>query len=215
MLSRISKALTGRTLYDQFELIVSGIVLFLVSTVIVFTTILTTIELIRDFLTGIKFLDAEVFKDTFGLILILILLEFNHSIVSALRQRAGSIQVSIIVLITITVIARKLILLDYASATPETLLGLGVSHSPLGCFTGSSRASSGGGAPPRSSRNTVAESTQTEELSNARLPTVLARAVLGAQGLGFPLRVFRMRLGWPGQEGQARCIIDAEEDTVE
>jgi uncharacterized membrane protein (DUF373 family) len=61
-----------------------------------------------------------------GLILtILILLEFNHSIISALRQRAGSIQVSIIVLITITVIARKLILLDYASATPETLLGLG------------------------------------------------------------------------------------------
>jgi hypothetical protein len=54
-----------------------------------------------------------------------------------------------------------------------------------------------------------------EELSNARLPTVLARAVLGAQGIGFPLRVFRMRLGWPGQEGQARCIIDAEEETVE
>jgi uncharacterized membrane protein (DUF373 family) len=126
MLSRISKALTGRTLYDQFELIVSGIVLFLVSAVIVFTTILTTIELIQDFLMGMKFLDAEVFKDTFGLILtILILLEFNHSIVSALRRRAGSIQVSIIVLITITVIARKLILLDYASATPETLLGLG------------------------------------------------------------------------------------------
>ena len=113
MLSRINKALTGRTLYDQFELIVSGILLFLVSTVIVFTTILTTIELIRDFLTGMTFLDAQVFKDTFGLILtILILLEFNHSIVSALRQRAGSIQVSIIVLITITVIARKLILLD-------------------------------------------------------------------------------------------------------
>ena len=126
MLSRIGKALTGRTLYDQFELIVSGIVLFLVSVVIVFTTVLTTIQVTRDFLMGMKFLDAEVFKDTFGLILtILILLEFNHSIVSALRQRAGSIQVSIIVLITITVIARKLILLDYSSATPETLLGLG------------------------------------------------------------------------------------------
>jgi uncharacterized membrane protein (DUF373 family) len=34
-------------------------------------------------------------------------------------------QVSIIVLISITVIARKLILLDYASASLETLLGLG------------------------------------------------------------------------------------------
>jgi CRISPR-associated protein Csx14 len=49
-------------------------------------------------------------------------------------------------------------------------------------------------------------------VSSARLPTVLARAVLGAQGLGFPIRLFRMRLGWPGQEGQARCIIDAEEE---
>ena len=126
MLSRLKKGLTGRTFYDQFELIVSGIVLFLVSTVIIYTTILTSIVLIHDFLMGMAFIDAEVFKDTFGLILtILILLEFNHSIVSALRRRSGSIQVSIIVLITITVIARKLILLDYASASPETLLGLG------------------------------------------------------------------------------------------
>jgi len=74
----------------------------------------------------VQFIEVAAFKDTFGPILtILILLEFNHSIVSALRRRAGSIQVSIIVLITITVIARKLILLDYASATPESLLALG------------------------------------------------------------------------------------------
>jgi CRISPR-associated protein Csx14 len=52
-------------------------------------------------------------------------------------------------------------------------------------------------------------------VSNARLPTVLARAVLGAHSLGFPMRVFRMRLGWPGQEGQARCIIAAEEENIE
>lgn len=51
-------------------------------------------------------------------------------------------------------------------------------------------------------------------VSNARLPTVFARAVLGAQSLGFPMRVFRMRLGWPGREGQARCIIDAEEENI-
>jgi CRISPR-associated protein Csx14 len=43
----------------------------------------------------------------------------------------------------------------------------------------------------------------------------LARAVLGAQSVGFPLRVFRMRLGWPGQEGQARCIVDAEEENIQ
>jgi len=126
MFSRIKRELTERTFYEQFELIVSGIVLFLVSTIIVYATILTSITLIQDFLLEMQFVEVAAFKDTFGLILtILILLEFNHSIVSALRQRAGSIQVNIIVLITITVIARKLILLDYASASPESLAGLG------------------------------------------------------------------------------------------
>jgi CRISPR-associated protein Csx14 len=49
-------------------------------------------------------------------------------------------------------------------------------------------------------------------VSSAVLPTSLARAVLGTGNIGFPMRVFRMRLGWPGQEGQARCIIDAQEE---
>jgi CRISPR-associated protein Csx14 len=49
-------------------------------------------------------------------------------------------------------------------------------------------------------------------VTNVRLPTVLACPVLGGEGLGYPIRIFRMRLGWPGQEGQARCIIDAQEE---
>jgi CRISPR-associated protein Csx14 len=49
---------------------------------------------------------------------------------------------------------------------------------------------------------------------DAMLPTVFARAVLGGQSPGFPIRLFRMRLGWPAQEGQARCIIDACEEFV-
>jgi len=51
-------------------------------------------------------------------------------------------------------------------------------------------------------------------VSNAMLPTVFVRAVLGGESLGFPIRLFRMRLGWPGQEGQARCIIDAQEEPL-
>lgn len=49
-------------------------------------------------------------------------------------------------------------------------------------------------------------------VSSAVLPTLFVRAALGARPLGFPMRVFRMTLGWPGQEGQARCIIDAQEE---
>lgn len=45
------------------------------------------------------------------------------------------------------------------------------------------------------------------------LPTMFARAVLGGHGLGFPYRRFQMRLGWPGQEGQARCIVDTREES--
>jgi CRISPR-associated protein Csx14 len=45
------------------------------------------------------------------------------------------------------------------------------------------------------------------------LPPLLLRAALGAADLPFPRRVFRMRLDWPGQEGQARCITDVIEET--
>jgi CRISPR-associated protein Csb3 len=50
-------------------------------------------------------------------------------------------------------------------------------------------------------------------VSNEWLPVVLVRAVLGGGDAGFPRRSFSMRLGWPGKKGQARCIINAEEES--
>lgn len=44
------------------------------------------------------------------------------------------------------------------------------------------------------------------------LPPSILRAALGCAALSFPQRVFSMRLGWPGQEGQARCITDVIEE---
>jgi len=41
---------------------------------------------------------------------------------------------------------------------------------------------------------------------------ILIRAALGAAPLPFPQRLFWMRLGWPGQENQARCITDVIEE---
>lgn len=41
---------------------------------------------------------------------------------------------------------------------------------------------------------------------------VFLRAALGAGHLPFPRRTFRMRLDWPGQENQARCITDIIEE---
>ena len=116
----------GRTLYEWFEQIILGIVVFIISLVIVYSLILATITLLNDLISGIGFVEISALKDTFGLILtVIILVEFNHSIVLAIRQRSGAIQVRIVVLITVIVLARKLVLLDYAAASVETLLGLG------------------------------------------------------------------------------------------
>jgi CRISPR-associated protein Csx14 len=49
-------------------------------------------------------------------------------------------------------------------------------------------------------------------ISSAFLPASLSRIVLGAVDIGFPMRTFKMILGWPGKENQARCIIDAREE---
>jgi uncharacterized membrane protein (DUF373 family) len=71
-------------------------------------------------------MDADVLKDVFGSILtILILIEFNHSIAFAITRRSGILQARVIVLIAILVIARKVILLDFGTATFETLIGVG------------------------------------------------------------------------------------------
>jgi CRISPR-associated protein Csx14 len=47
------------------------------------------------------------------------------------------------------------------------------------------------------------------------LPPSVLRLALGATALPFPIRRFRMRLDWPGQEGQARSITTVTEETVE
>jgi len=109
-----------------FENIVSAILLIMVSIIIVYAVGLVAITVAEDFRSGVYFAQSGALKDTFGLILVvLILIEFNHSIALAMRQGIGVLQVRIIVLIAIIVILRKLILLDYSSTTLSTFLGLG------------------------------------------------------------------------------------------
>jgi uncharacterized membrane protein (DUF373 family) len=112
--------------YARFELIVSGILLVFVSIIIVYALVVLTVTLFSELTAGVHLIESAALKDTFGLILtILILVEFNHSIALSMRRRSGALQVRVIVLIAIIVIARKLILLDYAKTTIETLSGLG------------------------------------------------------------------------------------------
>lgn len=44
------------------------------------------------------------------------------------------------------------------------------------------------------------------------LPSSLHRAALGGCAFPFPQRFFEMHLGWPGKEGQARCILEVIEE---
>ncbi len=114
------------TSYERFEQIVSRVVMLFISVVIVYSLVLVAIQLVDHFRLGIAFLDADVLKDVFGSILtILILIEFNHSIAFAITRRSGILQARVIVLIAILVIARKVILLDFATATFESLIGIG------------------------------------------------------------------------------------------
>ncbi len=112
------------TSYQRFEQVVSRIIMAFIAAVIVYSIGLAAIELVIDFGLGRAFVEQELLQDVFGSILtILILLEFNHSIAVSLKQKTGILQTRIVVLIAILVIARKIILLDFKTASIETLAG--------------------------------------------------------------------------------------------
>ncbi len=113
------------TYYERFEQLASRIVMMLISALIVYLLIFVAINLFDQFKQGVAFADVEALKDVFGSILtVLILIEFNHSIALAISKRSGVLQVRFIVLIAILVIARKVILLDFSTATFEQLIGI-------------------------------------------------------------------------------------------
>ncbi len=49
-------------------------------------------------------------------------------------------------------------------------------------------------------------------IADGWLDPMFLRAALGCSQLPFPQRTFRMQLGWPGQENQARCILNVIEE---
>lgn len=111
--------------YELFEQITSRVIMFFISVIILYSLILMAIKLLDQFKLGLAFIETESLRDVFGSILtILILIEFNHSIALALSKKSGILQARPIVLITILVIARKVILLDFSATTFEQLIGI-------------------------------------------------------------------------------------------
>ncbi len=124
MIETLRKKLLALADYGRFERIALRYMQLLLAVITLFAIVLVTMDLVRDFGLGEDFMDKAVLQDTFGSILIvLILLEFNHSVHVAITHRSGAVQVRMVVLITILVVARKLMLLDYATVEVRTLLG--------------------------------------------------------------------------------------------
>jgi uncharacterized membrane protein (DUF373 family) len=113
------------TPYQLFEQITSRVVMFFISIIIVYSLISLAIDLYEQLGLGRAFIDTESLRDVFGSIMtILILIEFNHSVAVAISTKAGILQARPIVLITILVIARKVILLDFNTATFEKMFAI-------------------------------------------------------------------------------------------
>jgi len=139
--------------YARFERIALGCVLVILSAISVYAIGALVIKLSGDFTLGEAFLEKAALQDTFGAILtILIVLEFNHSIYVALTHKTGALQVRTVILLTVLVIARKLMLQDFNEMTTQTFLGFGALLLALGVIywliSNADRMHAAAAAPP-------------------------------------------------------------------
>jgi len=112
--------------YELFEGVLTRLIVVVLGFLTLYALVAAGIELIADLRLGGDFIEKELLQDTFGSILtVLILLEFTHSVYTSIKQRSVVVETRAIVLIAIIVVARKLILVDFKSATLEQVAGYG------------------------------------------------------------------------------------------
>jgi uncharacterized membrane protein (DUF373 family) len=124
----------GLNLYQRFEQVVVLLLGFLISVVIavaLFHLVQTVFELVR-----LGLLDPSrpnVFQSIFGMIMIvLISLEFNHTILAVLDRGRSVIQVRAVVLIALLAVLRKFIVIEIGDADAVLLFALAASTLALG-----------------------------------------------------------------------------------
>jgi uncharacterized membrane protein (DUF373 family) len=122
------------TFYERFEYIVSIILVFLISLII----IIALLRLGRNIfellvIHALDPLDFKVFQKIFGMILtLLIAMEFRHSIEGILEAKEHIVRVKTIILIALLALARKFIVLDYKNTSAEQIAALAFSAVALG-----------------------------------------------------------------------------------
>lgn len=127
-------AFSTLTLYGRFEQIVSVALTFLIALVIIvavghlFVRILALV-LENEIDPG----NQAVLQSVFGMIMtVLIALEFNHSVLTALDRRHSIVQVRTVVLIALLALVRKFIIIDATKVEALTLIGLALAVLSLG-----------------------------------------------------------------------------------
>lgn len=124
----------GLNLYQRFEQVVVLLLSLLISVVIVvalFNVLKTVFALLH-----LGLLDParpEVFQNIFGMFMIvLISLEFNHTIVGLLERGRKIVQVRAVVLIALLAVLRKFIIIEIGEADALMLLALSAATLALG-----------------------------------------------------------------------------------
>ncbi len=112
--------------YEKFEKIVCVILSFVVALVILCALYKLGFHLFHLLVThGVDPLDHKAFKTIFGMIMILLIaLEFKHSIVKVIEKDKSIVQVKTVLLIAILAISRKMIILDTKAMSPMTIFSL-------------------------------------------------------------------------------------------
>jgi uncharacterized membrane protein (DUF373 family) len=114
------------SVYERFEQIVALILGGLISIIVVVATWdLAKAVLLLAWEGSLTALDYRMFQEIFSQIMILLIaLEFKHSIVKVVAYRESIIQVQTVVLVAILAIARKFIILDTAHYDAPTIFAL-------------------------------------------------------------------------------------------
>lgn len=114
------------SLYEKFEQLIALLLTFFIAIIIAVALFDLAREILPLALAGaVGTLDHRSFQNIFGQIMtVLIALEFKHSILRVMARRESIIQVRTVLLIALLAIARKFIILDSESTSPDVILAL-------------------------------------------------------------------------------------------
>lgn len=105
--------------YQRFEQIVAWLLSLVVALIIAIAVVRIGVKLLGDLTNGTNVFSFDAFKDWFGMILVvLIALEFNHSIVQISEGRRGLVQLRAVIVIALLALVRKIMVLDLEKMAP-------------------------------------------------------------------------------------------------